>query len=57
MKAQLLAALKINGQIDKFSRTPDWEKAFDAYNLEQKKKLRPSCSSCFREVRHWLEGK
>lgn len=55
-KAALLADLVNSRQIDKFSRTPFWEKAFDAYNSAKGEKLRPSCGSCFRKVKAWLQS-
>lgn len=55
-KSEVLQELRNNGQIEKFSRTPSWEKAFDLYNAEKKTKLRPSCGSCFREVKAWLQS-
>lgn len=55
-KAAILAELRGNGQIDRYSRTPSWEKAFELFNKTNNKKLRPSCGSCFREVKAWLQN-
>lgn len=55
-KAEALAAVTNEGSIGKFSRTPAWEKAFEAYNQVNNEKLRPSCGSCFRKVLSWMRG-
>lgn len=53
---EALAAVTAEGSIGKFSRTPAWEKAFNAFNAAHGKNLRPSCGSCFREVLRWMNG-
>lgn len=55
-KAALLAELTGNGNISTFQRTPSWDKAFEAYNKANKEHLRPSCSSCFRKVKAWIQS-
>lgn len=54
-KGTILAELKKNGNISVFQRTPTWEKAFDLYNAQNRGKLKPNCSLCFRKVKTWLE--
>lgn len=55
-KSEALQAVTAEGSIGKFSRTPAWEKAFNAYNAANGKSLRPSCGICFREVLRWMNG-
>lgn len=55
-KAEALQAVTNEGSIGKFSRTPAWEAAFNAFNAAHGKNLRPSCGSCFREVLRWMQG-
>lgn len=53
---EALQAVTAEGSIGKFSRTPAWEKAFNAFNAATGKNLRPSCGSCFQEVLRWMNG-
>jgi hypothetical protein len=55
-KAALLNALVVTGQIDRFSRTDNWERAFEEYNKIHGDNLKPNCGSCFRKVQKWLLG-
>jgi hypothetical protein len=55
-KQEILQELTANGNVNRFSRTPSWEKAFDAYNLANPKdKRRLGCGSCYRDVLAWLK--
>lgn len=55
-KSEALEAVKAEGSIGRFSRTPAWEKAFEAYNKANNDNKRPSCGSCFRAVLAWMRG-
>jgi hypothetical protein len=55
-KQEALQAVTSEGSIGKFSRTPAWEKAFEAYNKANNDNKRPSCGSCFRAVLAWMRG-
>lgn len=55
-KAECLAAVTAEGSIGKFSRTPAWEKAFEAYNAATGDNKRPACGSCFKAVLRWMQG-
>lgn len=56
-KAEALAAVTNEGSIGTFSRTPAWEKAFNAYNeAHPHDKKSMSCGHCFRTVLKWMRG-
>ena len=47
--------LKKRGLFDKTgNRDPVWQEAFKVYFNETKRKLSPSCGSCYNTLRNWM---
>lgn len=56
-KAELKADLKARGLFDKTGgRDPVWMKAFELYFKETRRKLSPSCGSCWNTLRNWMNS-
>lgn len=53
-KSSILAELTANGDINRFSHTQSWQKAFDLYNKVHNERLNAHCGSCYRKVKAWL---
>lgn len=55
-KQAILAVLTASGEINIFSATENWRKAFELYNKTHGGHKSPNCGSCFRDVKAWLQS-
>jgi hypothetical protein len=56
-KDEIKADLKARGLFDKTgNRDVAWLKAFELYQKETKRRLSPSCGSCYNTLRTWMNS-
>jgi hypothetical protein len=55
-KAEILAELTANGQVNIFRSSPSWQKAFELYKKVNGGHKNMHCGSCYREVLQWLRS-
>lgn len=54
-REELRDIMLVSGELERFKRTPNWEKAFEMYILDTgDKQVSPQCGTCFKKVKNWL---
>ncbi len=54
-REELKTIMLQSGELERFKKTPNWEKAFEMYKGETKDyEVSVGCSGCFKKVKNWL---
>ena len=54
-KKQLIERLEASGEIHRLQKSPNWQDAFTAYQLDTKDNVSLGCSKCYQKVLKWLK--
>ncbi len=54
-REELRHAMLITGELEQFTKSDNWQKAFELYKKETKDyEVSFGCASCYRKIKAWL---